>query len=127
MGGNSLELGIGVMVEKLAGGVISLPLVIPENSWGECLTAKSRITCNNKNGNTTLSEAHGVSLRITSGVKVRTVYHDLYLGEKTLVERENVGFDLTKSDLCPSFAEDLTAKGVGLRVADSLTGNHRKD
>ncbi|GJY54596.1 hypothetical protein Tco_0446260 [Tanacetum coccineum] len=74
-----------------------------------------------------LSEAQGVSLRITSSVRVRTVYHDLYLGGKTLVERDNVGFDLTKSDFCPSFAEDLTAKGVGLRVADSLTGNHRKD
>ncbi|GJS40477.1 hypothetical protein Tco_0565520 [Tanacetum coccineum] len=44
------------------------------------------------------------------------MYHDLYLGEKALVGRENVGFDLTKSDICPSFVEDLTAKGVGLRV-----------
>ncbi|GJY18415.1 hypothetical protein Tco_0389906 [Tanacetum coccineum] len=41
---------------------------------------------------------------------------------KALVERENVGFYLTKSDLCPSFVEDHTAKGVGLRVADSHTG-----
>ncbi|GJY98994.1 retrovirus-related pol polyprotein from transposon TNT 1-94 [Tanacetum coccineum] len=49
------------------------------------------------------------------------VYHDLYLGGKALVERENVGFDLTKSDLCPCFIEDHTAKGVGLRVADSHT------
>ncbi|GJX61938.1 hypothetical protein Tco_0294838 [Tanacetum coccineum] len=55
------------------------------------------------------------------------VYHDLYLGGKALVERENVGFDLTKSDLCPSLVEDLTAKGVGLCVADSHTGNHRED
>ncbi|GJV50751.1 hypothetical protein Tco_1446492 [Tanacetum coccineum] len=46
---------------------------------------------------------------------------------KTLVERENVGFDLTKSDICPSFVKDPIAKGVGLRVADSLTGNHQKD
>ncbi|GKE16848.1 hypothetical protein Tco_1424425, partial [Tanacetum coccineum] len=38
-----------------------------------------------------LSEAQGVSLRITSGVRVRTVYHDLYLGGKALTERENVG------------------------------------
>ncbi|GJR48119.1 hypothetical protein Tco_1316222 [Tanacetum coccineum] len=50
------------------------------------------------------------------------MYHDLYLGGKALVERENVGFDLAKSDLCPSFVEDHTAKGVGLRVADSHTG-----
>ncbi|GJY53437.1 hypothetical protein Tco_0445101 [Tanacetum coccineum] len=57
----------------------------------------------------------------------RLVYHDLYLGGKTLVERENVGFDLTKSDLCPSLIKDLIEKGVGLRVANSQTGNHRED
>ncbi|GJW74722.1 hypothetical protein Tco_0134092 [Tanacetum coccineum] len=50
-----------------------------------------------------------------------TLYHDLYLGRKALVERENVGFDLTKSDLCLSFIEYLTTKGVGLRVANSYT------
>nr|GEV24638.1 hypothetical protein [Tanacetum cinerariifolium] len=49
------------------------------------------------------------------------MYHDLYLGRKALAERGNVGLDLTKSDLCPSFIEDLTAKGVGLRMADSYT------
>ncbi|GKE31725.1 hypothetical protein Tco_1451047, partial [Tanacetum coccineum] len=42
---------------------------------------------------------------------------------KALVEKENMGLDLTKSDLCLSFVEDLTAKGMGLRVADSHTGN----
>ncbi|GKD45881.1 hypothetical protein Tco_1270526 [Tanacetum coccineum] len=40
------------------------------------------------------------------------MYDDLYLDGKALVERENVGFDLTKSDLCPSFIEDVTAKGA---------------
>ncbi|GJR61855.1 hypothetical protein Tco_1504017 [Tanacetum coccineum] len=35
-----------------------------------------------------------------------TVYNDIYLGGKALVERENVGFDLRKFDLCPSFIED---------------------
>nr|GEU39949.1 hypothetical protein [Tanacetum cinerariifolium] len=35
---------------------------------------------------------------------------------KALVEKENVGFDLTKSDLYLSFIEDLTAKGMGLRA-----------
>ncbi|GJT86094.1 hypothetical protein Tco_1067811 [Tanacetum coccineum] len=55
------------------------------------------------------------------------MYHDLCLGGKALAEREFVGFDLTKSDLCPSFVKDLTTKGVGLRVADSHTGNHRED
>ncbi|GJS81562.1 hypothetical protein Tco_0748103 [Tanacetum coccineum] len=55
------------------------------------------------------------------------MYHDLYLGGKALAERENMCFDLTKSDICPSFVKDLTAKCVGLRVVDSHTGNHRKD
>ncbi|GJX49239.1 hypothetical protein Tco_0276084 [Tanacetum coccineum] len=55
------------------------------------------------------------------------MYHNLYLGGKALVERENVGFDLTKSDLCPSFVKDLTAKVVGLRVADSHTGNQHEN
>ncbi|GKE72493.1 hypothetical protein Tco_1534534 [Tanacetum coccineum] len=55
------------------------------------------------------------------------VYYDLYLGGKALIERENVGFDLTKYNLSPSFIKDLTAKGVGLRVADSHTSNHRED
>ncbi|GJS86862.1 DNA-directed DNA polymerase [Tanacetum coccineum] len=55
------------------------------------------------------------------------MYHDLYLGEKALVERENLGFDLTKSDMYPSFIKDLTAKGVGLHVVGSHTGNHRED
>ncbi|GKC38857.1 hypothetical protein Tco_1051241 [Tanacetum coccineum] len=55
------------------------------------------------------------------------MYHDLYLGGKALVERENVGFDLTKSNLCLSFIEDLTVKDVGLRVAYSHTSNYRED
>ncbi|GJY53997.1 hypothetical protein Tco_0445661 [Tanacetum coccineum] len=55
------------------------------------------------------------------------VYQDLYLGGKALVERENVGFDLTKSDLCPSFVEDHIVKGVRLCVVNSNTGNHSKD
>ncbi|GJT50681.1 retrovirus-related pol polyprotein from transposon TNT 1-94 [Tanacetum coccineum] len=55
------------------------------------------------------------------------MYHDLYLGGKALKEKENVGLDLTKFDLCPSFIKDLTAKGMGLRMADSHTGNHHED
>nr|GEV21268.1 putative reverse transcriptase domain-containing protein [Tanacetum cinerariifolium] len=55
------------------------------------------------------------------------VYHDLYHGEKALVEKEIVGFDLKKSYLYPIFIEGHTAKGVGLRVADSHIGNHHKD
>ncbi|GJX12741.1 hypothetical protein Tco_0204499 [Tanacetum coccineum] len=50
------------------------------------------------------------------------MYHDLYLGGKALVEKENLGFNLTKSDLCPSFGEDLPAKSVGHRMADSHAG-----
>ncbi|GJU28735.1 hypothetical protein Tco_1167356, partial [Tanacetum coccineum] len=57
---------------------------------------------------------------------VGIVYHDLYLGWKALVERENVGFDLTKSGLFFSLVEDLTAKDISLRVVDSHTGNHRE-
>ncbi|GKF92420.1 putative nucleotidyltransferase, ribonuclease H [Tanacetum coccineum] len=38
-----------------------------------------------------------------------------------------MGFDLTKSYLCPSFVEGHIAKGVELRVADSHTVNHHKD
>ncbi|GKE29161.1 hypothetical protein Tco_1444545, partial [Tanacetum coccineum] len=59
--------------------------------------------------------------------KIGLMYHDLCLGGKALAGRENVGFDLTKSDLCLSFVKDLIMKGVGLRVADSHTGNHRED
>ncbi|GKA83488.1 putative nucleotidyltransferase, ribonuclease H [Tanacetum coccineum] len=55
-------------------------------------------------------------MQINSGVRVRviprTIYDDLYLDGKALVESENVGFDLIKSDLCPSFIEDVTAKGL---------------
>ncbi|GKA36870.1 hypothetical protein Tco_0723435 [Tanacetum coccineum] len=53
------------------------------------------------------------------------IFEEETFTQKVLVERGNVGFDLTKSNLCPSFIEDLTAKGVGLHVADSHTGNHR--
>ncbi|GKB96081.1 putative reverse transcriptase domain-containing protein [Tanacetum coccineum] len=56
---------------------------------------------------------------LLEGLQCGIVYHDLYLGGKALVERENLGFDLTKSDLCPSFGEDLPAKGVGHLLADS--------
>ncbi|GKD23256.1 hypothetical protein Tco_1224959, partial [Tanacetum coccineum] len=40
---------------------------------------------------------------------------------------ENVGFDLVRCYLCPSFIEGHTAKGVGLQVANSHIGNHRED
>ncbi|GKA11141.1 hypothetical protein Tco_0690574, partial [Tanacetum coccineum] len=59
-----------------------------------CLITKSWITCVNTSENTTLSEAQGVSLRITSGVR---------------------------------FRRRPPAKGVGLRVANSHTGNHPED
>nr|GEU83053.1 retrotransposon protein, putative, Ty1-copia subclass [Tanacetum cinerariifolium] len=55
----------------------------------------------------------------------RTVYQDLYLGGKAFVERENVGFDLARPLLY--FHRRPPAKGVGLRVADFLTGNHPED
>ncbi|GJX70256.1 reverse transcriptase domain-containing protein [Tanacetum coccineum] len=65
--------------------------------------------------------------RCCRGVILGIVYHDLYLSGKALVERENMGLDLTKSGLCPSFVEDQLAKGVGLRVVDSHSGNHHED
>ncbi|GKE92444.1 hypothetical protein Tco_1573539 [Tanacetum coccineum] len=55
------------------------------------------------------------------------VEHNRNLSGKALVERENVGLDLTKSSIYSSFIEDQPAKGVGLRVVDSHTGNHRED
>nr|GEX89723.1 zinc finger, CCHC-type [Tanacetum cinerariifolium] len=51
-------------------------------------------------------------------------YHGLYFGRKIPIEMENVG--LTNGPL-PYFCRRPTAKGVGLRVADSRTGNHSKD
>nr|GEW28127.1 hypothetical protein [Tanacetum cinerariifolium] len=42
-----------------------------KSSYDGCWVAKSRITCVNTNGNTTLTEAQGVSLRITPGVRFR--------------------------------------------------------
>nr|GEU57082.1 hypothetical protein [Tanacetum cinerariifolium] len=41
-----------------------------KSSWGESSTANYRITCDNTNRNTMLSEAHGMSLRMTIGVRI---------------------------------------------------------
>nr|GEW53409.1 hypothetical protein [Tanacetum cinerariifolium] len=46
--------------------------------------------------------------------------------QESLDRVENVGFDLVTCYLCPSFIEGYNAKGVGLRVADSI-GNRRED
>ncbi|GJU22882.1 hypothetical protein Tco_1156224 [Tanacetum coccineum] len=54
------------------------------------------------------------------------VYHNLYLGGKA-GRGENVGFDLVRCYLFPSSIEGGTTEGVGLRVANSHTGNHRGD
>nr|GEY78773.1 hypothetical protein [Tanacetum cinerariifolium]GEY83664.1 hypothetical protein [Tanacetum cinerariifolium] len=54
------------------------------------------------------------------------VYHDPFIGKKALVGIER-GFDLVSCHLCVSFIEGHTAKGIGLRVADSFTSNHRRD
>ncbi|GJZ86726.1 hypothetical protein Tco_0658336 [Tanacetum coccineum] len=91
MGGNSLVLTfyMGIGVEKPGGGVISLSFVMPEKH------DQASMGIDNKNENTTLSEAQGVSLQITSGVRI--------------IRRRP------------------PAKVVGLRVADSHTGNHRED
>ncbi|GKA19064.1 hypothetical protein Tco_0698979 [Tanacetum coccineum] len=44
-----------------------------KSSCDGCWVAKSWITCVNTNGNTTLSEVQGVSMRITSGVRFRRI------------------------------------------------------
>ncbi|GJX11314.1 strictosidine synthase-like 10-like protein [Tanacetum coccineum] len=73
-----------------------------------------------------LSEAHGVSLRITSGV--RELYTTFFtLAGKIWWRGRSWVFDLSKSDLCPSFVEGLTPKGLGFRVADSHTRNYLED
>ncbi|GJS92059.1 ribonuclease H-like domain, reverse transcriptase, RNA-dependent DNA polymerase [Tanacetum coccineum] len=138
IGGSSLALGPGkgIRVEKPGGGVISLPFVMPEKhdqasmeieEFLRCmLDAESRITRDNTNGNTTFSEAQGVSLRITSDVRrnrmeqgiahkpvIVVVFHDLR-GDWRVVYH----------DLCLGRP---IAKGVGLRVASYHTGNHRED
>ncbi|GKE05221.1 hypothetical protein Tco_1397239 [Tanacetum coccineum] len=65
-----------------------------------------------------------MSLRITFGVRVSDEIgwnKALHINWKALVERENVGLDLIKYDLCPSVVEYLTTKGIGLCVVDSHT------
>ncbi|GJU89128.1 hypothetical protein Tco_1301551 [Tanacetum coccineum] len=74
-----------------------------------------------------IRDAYFQALLDPSSSKSWLIYHDLYLGGKALLERENMGFNLTMSDLCPSFVKDLTTKNVGLYVVDSHTGNHRED
>nr|GEV96066.1 retrovirus-related Pol polyprotein from transposon TNT 1-94 [Tanacetum cinerariifolium] len=64
-------------------------------------------------------------LAVNTVVIIGTVYHNLYLGEKALVERENVVFVLARP--LPYFCLRPPAKGVGLHVADSHTGNHPED
>ncbi|GKF77359.1 hypothetical protein Tco_0229829, partial [Tanacetum coccineum] len=46
---------------------------------------------------------------------------------ESLGREENVGFNLVRCYLCPSFIEGDTTKDVGLRVANSHTSNHRGD
>ncbi|GJS03057.1 hypothetical protein Tco_0319565 [Tanacetum coccineum] len=47
--------------------------------------------------------------------------------QENLDRVENVSFDLVRCYLYPSFIEGSTAKGVGLRVANSDIDNHRED
>ncbi|GJZ65545.1 hypothetical protein Tco_0622241 [Tanacetum coccineum] len=46
---------------------------------------------------------------------------------ESLGREENVGFDLVRCYLCPSSVKGGTVEGVGLRMANSYTGNHRGD
>ncbi|GJS70439.1 MAK10-like protein [Tanacetum coccineum] len=74
--------------------------------------AKSWITSNNINRNTTLSEVQGVSFRITSDVRELYTTFSALAGKLRWRGRSWV-FDLNKSDLCPSFIKGLNAKGFG--------------
>ncbi|GJX99226.1 hypothetical protein Tco_0356245 [Tanacetum coccineum] len=144
MGGSSPTFGPGkgVSVKKSGGGDSSLPFVMPKSRLSGLMVIDLVLTglivaCSMDD---TTDYANMGTIRLRWGSKslrvsvesenkpevhvhpfIGLVYHDLYLGGKALVERENVGFDLTKSNLCPSFVKDHTAKGVGLRVADSHT------
>ncbi|GJR31617.1 hypothetical protein Tco_1107849 [Tanacetum coccineum] len=101
-----------------------------KSSCGNFGIAKSWITCVNTNRNTMLSEAHGVSLRITFDVRVRLIPRNClprYLSLEASFRSRGRSWGektLNKSDLCPSFIEGLTAKGWGLRVGNSHNGNH---
>ncbi|GKE00881.1 putative reverse transcriptase domain-containing protein, partial [Tanacetum coccineum] len=86
---------------------------------GDALNRKERVKSRRVRG--MILEAQSEAFKQENGVIPGTVYHNLYLSGKALVERDDVGFDLTKSNLCPSFIEDLTVKGMSLRVADSHT------
>ncbi|GJX59222.1 hypothetical protein Tco_0290612 [Tanacetum coccineum] len=46
---------------------------------------------------------------------------------ESLGREENVGFELVKCFLCPSFIEGGNARSVGLRVLNSYTINHHED
>ncbi|GKB31168.1 hypothetical protein Tco_0870569 [Tanacetum coccineum] len=112
MGGSSPTFGSGkgVSVEKPDGGVSSLPLVKLEKL---------------KQGSAHKLVIVGVSrdLREIPGFSVpRSLPWRESLGRE-----ENVGFDLVRCYLCPSFSEGSTTRVVGLRVANSYTGNHRED
>ncbi|GJS35829.1 hypothetical protein Tco_0534211 [Tanacetum coccineum] len=79
------------------------------NLEGDDLITKSWITCDNTNRNTTLSEAQGVSLRITSDVRELYTTFSALAGKLRWRGRSWV-FDLNKSDLFPSFIEGLNMK-----------------
>ncbi|GJZ88952.1 hypothetical protein Tco_0660734 [Tanacetum coccineum] len=109
-----LGQGIGVNVEKPIRCESSLLLVMPENTTRPTMmiegyrvdvqTAKSLITCNNINENTTLSEARG-PVQITSGVRVS----DENRLEQTYALKPR------------SFIKGHTPESVGPRVANSHT------
>nr|GEU79771.1 retrovirus-related Pol polyprotein from transposon TNT 1-94 [Tanacetum cinerariifolium] len=125
IGGSLLALGPGkgVRVEKPGGGVISLTFASMEiEEFLRCmLDVESRLTCDNINGNTMLSEAQGVSLRITSGVRRNRMEKGI-APKPVIVE---VFHDL-RGD-CRVVYHDLCWRGVGIQVVSSHTGNHCED
>ncbi|GKA16278.1 hypothetical protein Tco_0696025 [Tanacetum coccineum] len=95
-----------------------------KSSCDGCWIAKSWITCGNTNGNTTLSEALGVSMRITSDMRVRLRVADSHTGNhpeddftplKTIrrpysVIRKKIPFELEWETFEPERGDSIATK-----------------
>ncbi|GKD37874.1 hypothetical protein Tco_1258081, partial [Tanacetum coccineum] len=74
--------------------------------------------CRNKMGQGLAHRPVIVGCPVILGVILRVMYHDPYFGGKSLIEMENVGLTFAQ------VSSKAHREGVGLRVADSHTGNH---
>ncbi|GJY38750.1 hypothetical protein Tco_0425114 [Tanacetum coccineum] len=103
-----------------------------KSSCGYFGIAKSWIICVNTNRNTTLSEAQGVSLRITSDVRVSMCRNEMEQGLAQMSVIVGVSHDLrtTQGTVCHVLylgGKAFIEKEIGLRVADSHIVNHPED